>query len=162
MPRHRAQPRQTGWRTCGILLFVMTFLLLFIYTGCVNNHVSWAQCLLQHITSFHCLMGPFTSAQAMILAGHGCQLQNCDRVPAALFMEMSHWGKRACILRPMYGQMNNGWWDGGAGHNCNPCLTKIKIWPYPYPWSLSQVILWPSQKMAEQLFSIKTYWYHPP
>lgn len=58
----------------------------------------------------------------------------------------------------MYGEMNNGWRDGGAERNCNPCLTKLKICPYPYPWSLSQVTLQNSQNMAEQFFfSIKNW-----
>lgn len=31
----------------------------------------------------------------MSLAGHGCQLQDYDRGPSALFIEMSHWAKMA-------------------------------------------------------------------
>lgn len=63
----------------------------------------------------------------MGLAGHGCQLQDYDRGPCALFIDMSHWAKNGPQLRPMYGRMNNGWRDGGAERNCNPCLTELKI-----------------------------------
>lgn len=131
----------------------------------MNNQVSRAPCLLQPITSFCCLMGLFTSGQVMSLAGHGRQLQDCDGVPPALFMEMSHWGKKNGLqLRPMYGEMNNGWRDGGVERNCNPCLTKLKICPYPYPCSLSQVTLQNSQNMAGQFFFFhqKLIWWIRP
>lgn len=61
-------------------------------------------------------------------------------------------GENGLQLRPMYGEMNNGWGDGGAVGNCNPCLTKLKSWPYPYPWILSHVTFYNSQKMAEHFF----------
>lgn len=61
----------------------------------MNKQVSLALCLLQHITSSCCLLGLFTSVLAMSWAGHGCQLQDYDSGPSALFIKMSHWAKMA-------------------------------------------------------------------
>lgn len=108
------------WILPSVLMCFVFFYYFYLFTQAVRIR----KCLLQHITSFCCLLGLVTSVPTMSLAGHGCQLQAYDRVPSALFMEMSHWGKMAYSFRPMYGGMNNGWRDGGAKRNC---LSKLKI-----------------------------------
>lgn len=67
--------------------------------------------------------------------GRGCQLQDYDRAPPALCMEVSHWGKNGLQPGTMDGGMNNGWRDGEAKHHCNLCLTKLKTCPGLHLWS---------------------------
>lgn len=62
----------------------------------------------------------------------------------------------------MYGQMNNRWRDGGAEHNCNPCLNEM-ICPDAYFWSSSQVTLyvrWKQKFFWNFICWTYTYWYH--
>lgn len=101
----------------------LSVFLLFIYTGCVNKQVSLTLCLLQHITSSCCLLGLFTSVLAMSLAGHGCQLQDYDRGPSALFIEMSHWAKMAYS----WDRCMDGWIMDGEMEERNATPNRVSL-----------------------------------
>lgn len=89
----------------------------------MNKQVRLALCLLQHITSSCCLLGLFSSVLVMGLAGHGCQLQNYDRGPSTLFIEMSHWAKMAYS----WDRCMDGWIMDGETEERN--ATAIRVSP---------------------------------
>lgn len=89
----------------------------------MNKQVPLALCLLQHITSSCCLLGLFSSVLAMGLAGHGCQLQDYDRGPCALFIDMSHWAKMAYS----WDRCMDGWIMDGETEERN--ATAIRVSP---------------------------------
>lgn len=144
----QSRSKQTSWQTCGFSL--LSWWGFFCYFYLFTQAVWISKCLLQHITSFCCLLGLVTSVLTMSLAGHGCQLQAYDRVPSALFMEMSHWGKMAYSFRPMYGGMNNGW----RSETQLSLQIKDLLWCVPLKLEPSHPLWLEVKKKAEQSFWI--------